>query len=147
MNRRMQSSTRRTYLESKVMTATPEQLQLMLYDAAIRFAQQCRQAIVQRDFEKAQTSYERADAVLCELLRGLRPDVDREITESYASLYRFCQLRLDEAKLRHSVSLAADAIAILEHVRESWVLLMDTLSREDESREPSFEEAALAVEA
>jgi flagellar biosynthetic protein FliS len=42
------------YLRDAVLTATPEQLQLMLYDGCIRFALQARDAIEKTDYE---TSY------------------------------------------------------------------------------------------
>lgn len=143
----MHSATKRTYLENKVMTATPEQLQLMLYDAAIRFAQQCQRALSQQDLECALTAYERCDAILCELLRGLRPDVHRDVAENCASLYRFCQRRMDEANFHRDPTLATEAISILKHIRESWLLLMDSLAREDNAKEHSHEEALFAVEA
>ena len=37
------------YLRTKVLTATPEQLQLMLYDGAIRFTEQARAALEKKD--------------------------------------------------------------------------------------------------
>ena len=38
---------RTEYLKTQVMTATPEMLQLMLWDGAIRFAEQGKEAILQ----------------------------------------------------------------------------------------------------
>jgi hypothetical protein len=54
---------------------------------------------------------------------------------------------MDEAKLRHDSRPAAEAIAILEHIRESWLLLMDTLERENDVHESSHPEPLLAIEA
>ena len=42
------------YLRTQVLTATPEQLQMMLYDGAIRFAEQARPALQNKNWE---TSY------------------------------------------------------------------------------------------
>ena len=47
------------YLRTRVMTATPEQLQMMLYDGAIRFAEQAKAALVAEDFEKSYQSIAR----------------------------------------------------------------------------------------
>ena len=41
------------YLKTKVMTASPEQLQLMLYDGAIRFCEQARSAIEEKQIEQS----------------------------------------------------------------------------------------------
>jgi flagellar protein FliS len=135
-------------LENKVMTATPEQLQLMLYEAAVRFAQQCAAAVAERDFERAHTAYERCDAVLCELQSGLRPDVHRDVAENLRALYAFCQARMDEGSLRCDAKAIEDAILILRHLRETWILVMEQLAREDrpEAPAPSSEECVLAVE-
>ncbi|UCG17857.1 MAG: flagellar protein FliS, partial [Phycisphaerales bacterium] len=47
----MARPTPNSYLRNAVMTATPEQLHLMLYDGAIRFTLQARDAIEARDYE------------------------------------------------------------------------------------------------
>ena len=41
------------YLRTKVLTATPEQLQLMLYDGAIRFAEQAKVALLNKNYEES----------------------------------------------------------------------------------------------
>lgn len=144
----MQSSASKAYLENKILTASPEQLQSMLYDAAVRFALQCRAAVAESDFERAQIAYENCDAVLCELHLGLRPEVSPEIAENFASLYSFCQLRLDQGNLRHDTKPIDEAISILRHLRQTWSLLMDQLAKEDAGpASPSATHAiALAVE-
>ena len=39
------------YLKTKVLTASPEMLTLMLWDGAIRFAEQGKEAITRREIE------------------------------------------------------------------------------------------------
>ncbi len=39
------------YLKTQVMTASPEMLQLMLWDGAIRFSEQGKEAILRHDIE------------------------------------------------------------------------------------------------
>ena len=51
------------YLKNTVMTASPEQLQLMLYDGAIRFATRGRDALSRKDYEGAYNSLERAQRI------------------------------------------------------------------------------------
>ena len=41
------------YLRDAVLTATPEQLQLMLYDGALRFVSEGRQATLEENWERA----------------------------------------------------------------------------------------------
>ena len=47
----MNNQVAQNYLRTKIFTATPEQLQLMLYDGAIRFSEQARVALQKKDFE------------------------------------------------------------------------------------------------
>ena len=41
------------YLRTKVLTATPEQLQMLLFDGAIRFGEQARTALEQKNYEQS----------------------------------------------------------------------------------------------
>lgn len=134
----MQNPAFRAYLENKILTATPEQLQLMLYEGAIRFAQVARAALQAKEFEKAQESFERADAILGELLSGLRPDMNPDLCEQYASLYTFCIRKLNEAHFRHDHNLVDEALKILNHLRETWMLLLEKLAEERADAEGAF---------
>ena len=55
------------YLRTKVFTATPEQLQLMLYDGAIRFAEQARAALEKKNFEQSFTLLTAAQKIMAEM--------------------------------------------------------------------------------
>ena len=111
----------RAYLESTVMTARPEQLQLMLYEGAIRFAQNLRSSLQAADFEGAYNAYERVSAVLNELHNGLRPSANPELCEKFSTLYDFVQRRLDDASLKRESVFVDDAISkgINEEVKKN----------------------------
>ena len=70
------------YLRTKVLTATPEQLQLMLYDGAIRFAEQARLALQKKDFEGSYNGISRAQKIIAELSCALRLKRRRTYVES-----------------------------------------------------------------
>jgi flagellar protein FliS len=123
-----------TYLKSRVMTASPEELQLMLYDGAIRYAQLFRQAILDNQIESAQAAYERADAILTELHQGLRPERAPDLVDRYTALYDFCQRRLGEAEFRRVPQPVEDALRVLQHIRQTWVLVMEKIREEGSVR-------------
>ncbi len=148
----MQSMTStRAYLESTVMTARPEQLQLMLYEGAIRFAQNLRSSLKAGDYEGTYNAYERVSAILNELQNGLRPSANAELCEKYSALYDFVQRRLDDASLKRESVLVDDAITILNHLRQTWILVMEKIRNERIGDFPSQAEPAdyapLAVDA
>jgi flagellar protein FliS len=121
------------YLRNAVMTAPPEQLQLMLYDGAIRFAAQGRDALKQQNYETACEKLIRAQRIVTELQNGLRPEINPSLCEQLASLYGFVYRRLVEANVRHDARAVDEALQILEHQRETWKVLLDKLTGESPS--------------
>ena len=124
-----------TYLRDAVMTATPEQLQLMLYDGAIRFSMQARDAIERKDFETSYERLARAQQIILEMLNGLDYDVNRELCERVASIYNFLYRKLVDACVQRSTEYIDDALKVLRIERETWQLLVDKLKRARESGE------------
>lgn len=113
------------YFRNAVMTASPEQLHLMLYDGAIRFARQARNALAERDFESSCESLLRAQQIMLEMEAGLRPEVNAVLCEQVGALYRFVYSRLIDANMKRDVKAVDEALGILEHQRETWRLLIE----------------------
>lgn len=126
MNQTSQAS--KEYLRNAVLTATPAQLQLMLYDGAIRFAARGKSALADKDYETAFNSLERAQRVVLQLSAGLRREINPQLCDQMASLYNFIYRRLIEANVQHSTRAVDEALTILRHQRETWVMLMDRLA-------------------
>lgn len=124
----MKHSAPNSYLRDAVMTATPEQLQLMLYDGAIRFARQGRDALVARDFETSYDKLSRAQAIIIEMEAGLRHEVNPELCGRMAAIYGFLYRRLVEASIQKDPVAIDDALKILEIERETWVLLIEKVN-------------------
>ena len=117
------------YLRNAVMTARPEQLQLMLYDGAIRFASQAREAIEKREIENSFNLLTRAQNIVREMENGLRHEVAPEICGQMASLYRFVFSRLVDANVNKDVQAVDDALKVLRHQRETWAILADKIQK------------------
>ena len=56
------------YLKTKVMTATAEQLQMMLFDGAVRSCEQARIALEKKDYERSFQSLTKAQAIVNQLI-------------------------------------------------------------------------------
>jgi flagellar protein FliS len=121
----MTSSASEEYLRNAVLTATPEQLHLMLYDGAIRFVRQGREAMKQKEYDTSCEKFLRAQKIVTEMKAGLRPEVQPELCEQLTSIYNFVYWRLVEANLRHDHSAVEEALQILEYQRETWRLLVE----------------------
>ena len=117
------------YLRTRVMTATPEQLQMMLYDGAIRFAEQAKAALDAGDFEKSYQSISRVQKILTEMSCGLKHDVLPELCEKLSALYSYVYRKLIDANVKHDVAAIEEAIGLLKYQRETWAMLLDTLGK------------------
>jgi len=125
----MSNPAAQTYLRTKVLTATPEQLQLMLYDGAIRFSEQARAALEKKDFETSFTLLTRAQKIIAEMVSSLKHDVSPQLCGKLASLYNFVYRKLIEANIEHTLQPLDEALTILRYQRETWVMLLDQLGK------------------
>jgi len=117
------------YLRTKVLTATPEQLQLMLYDGALRFGQQARAALDNKRYEESYTLIVRVQKIVLELMSTLKHEVTPDLCAKLASLYNFVYRRLVDANVTHEVKALDEALEILQYQRETWALLMQELQK------------------
>ncbi len=130
------------YLRDAVLTATPEQLQLMLYDGSIRFALQGRDALMRKDFETSFERLTRAQNIVLEMQTGLNFEVNRQLCERMASIYNFVYRKLVDANVNRDVAHIDDAVKVLRIERETWQLLVDKVGRLRESGESPTDQAA-----
>lgn len=117
------------YLRTKVFTATPEQLQLMLYDGALRFGEQAKAALEKKEFENSYNMISRVQKIITEMNGSLKHDVAPELCGKLAALYNFVYRKLVEANIEHKVEAIDEALGILRYQRETWVMLLDQLGK------------------
>jgi flagellar protein FliS len=118
------------YLKTRVMTATPEQLQLMLYDGAVRFAEQGRAALIEKQYEQSYNSIGRVQRILTELTCSLKRDVSPELCDRLRGLYTYAYKKLIEANTEHNVAALDEAIELLKYQRETWALLLEQIGKQ-----------------
>jgi flagellar protein FliS len=117
------------YLRDAVLTASPEQLQLMLYDGCIRFALQGRDALERKDYEKSYDRLTRAQHIIIEMRNGLNHDVNPELCDRVASVYGFLYRKLIDACVNRDVQAIDDALKVLRIERETWHLLVEKVNK------------------
>jgi flagellar protein FliS len=125
----MNQQAAQNYLKTKVFTATPEQLQLMLYDGAIRFGEQARAALEQKNYEQSYTSIGRVQKIIAEMSCSLKPSVDPDLCGKMSALYNFVYRKLIEANIEHKIQSLDEALNILRYQRETWTMLMAQLGK------------------
>ncbi len=130
------------YLRDAVMTATPEQLQLMLYDGCLRFTLQARDAIEGKDYETSYEKLTRAQNIILEMQSGLNYDANRELCERVASIYGFLHRKLVDACVHRDVGAIDDAVKILRMERQTWQILVDKVNKARQHTDGTSDEPA-----
>ena len=103
------------YLKAKIMTARPDQLQTMLYDGAIRFCEQAREAVQNADAPTAHDRLMRAQRIVLELATSMKAELNPELCGKLAGLYNYVYRLLVDANLHKD--LQKRFVGALEKVR------------------------------
>lgn len=106
------------YQNNAVMTASPGELTLMLYNGAIKFCNLAIDAIGQRDMQKANQASLRAQDIVTELRATL--DTQYPIGEEMDRLYVFIKQLLMEGNIQKDVTKIADARDLIREFRDTW---------------------------
>jgi len=123
------------YLATRILTATPEQLRMMLLEGAVKFAKQGREGMVAKNYEAVFNGFTRCRAILVELVSTMKPAPDAELYARLSALYLFMMSRLLESSHERSVTKADEVIKLLEYERETWSMLIEKVGRMRKSGE------------
>jgi len=123
----MSDSPLNEYLKAKIMTATPQQLQTMLYDGAIRFCEQARQAMLDKDIPTTYERIVRAQRIVVELSATMNVEVNPELCGRLASLYTYVYRLLVDANVQRDPAKIDEALGLLQHIRETWQMALNKL--------------------
>jgi flagellar secretion chaperone FliS len=112
------------YRNSAVLTATPEQLVVMLYDGAVRFLRQAEVAMREGAWLHSFEKLGRGEDIIDELLATLNMDAG-EISERLQAIYVFCKRTLIEARIQRDSEKIGQVAALLASLREAWAKLAE----------------------
>jgi len=107
------------YMEMQVQTAPAENLVLMLYDGALRFARQAQVGLAEGRMQDAHNDLTRAQDILGELMGSLNMDAG-DVAHNLFKLYEFIQYRLVVANVRKSSEPIDDVLQLLGDLRATW---------------------------
>ena len=107
------------YKNQQVMTASPQQLTLLLYNGALRFLSESILALEQGDIQKAHNANMRVQDIVREFVLTL--DMDYEISKSWAPLYEYTEYCLIQGNIKRDVGPLQQAKEVLQELREAWM--------------------------
>ena len=117
-----------SYLRTKILTASPDELRLMLYDGAIKFCQQAKEALANSDFEASYHALMRAQKIVLELSASLDHEVAPDLCARLSSLYTFIYCRLVDANVKRDVNLIDESLKLLEYEKQTWQMLLEQMA-------------------
>jgi flagellar protein FliS len=121
------------YQRTKILTANPAELRLLLFDGAIRFAEQARAGLVNKDYEACFTGATRCQEILLELMNGLRPEHDPELCKKLSGLYTFMYMQMVRATTHRDSAIVDEVLKLLNYERETWSMLLEHLAAENKA--------------
>lgn len=105
-------------IDNVVMTASKEELTLLLYEGAIKFCNQALIAIEKKDFAKAHQLIIRVEDIIREFQMTL--DHQYEISNNFDSMYDYMHRRLVEANLTKDTRIIEEILGLFREFRDMW---------------------------
>jgi flagellar protein FliS len=119
----------RTYRTNAILTASPGQLVLMLYDGTLKALALAREAFAQppgdpRRIEIINRQLLKAQAIIAELQGGLNFEAGGEFALTLQRLYDYHNRRLVEANLRKQVEPVIEVERLVRDLRDAWAEML-----------------------
>ena len=108
------------YREMHLVSSTPEETVLMLYDGAIRFLKDAAKEIAEKNITAKIRLLEKVEKIIDYLQSCLDMEKGGEIAENLHRLYDYMLVRLTEANLYNDLAKIEEIANLLGTVREGW---------------------------
>lgn len=110
------------YNQNKILTASPAELTLMLYDGAIKFVNIAIMGIEQNDLEKAHNNIMKTQKIIEEFQLSL--NFKYEVANDFNNVYNYLMKRLREANMKKDKEILNEVSEHLHTMRDTWKEVM-----------------------
>ncbi len=110
------------YQNNKILTASPAELTLMLYEGAIKFCNVAIAAVENKDVQKAHTNIVKVQRIIDYLRQTL--DMKYPVAKDFENIYVYLSRRLVEANLKKDKEILEEVNTHLRSVRDTWKEVM-----------------------
>jgi flagellar secretion chaperone FliS len=107
------------YRQNAVLSASPGELVVMLYDGARRFLRQASIAMGEGQVERAHNSLRRAELIIGHL-DGTLDHEQGQISERLHAIYQFCLAHLNRGRMGQDTRMLEEVSSLLGELREAW---------------------------
>lgn len=116
------------YANNKILTASPAELTLMLYDGAIKFCNIAIVGIEQKDIEKAHNNIRKVQNIINEFRSTLNSKY--EVSKDFDNVYVYLSERLLEANIKKDAEILEEVLKHLRTMRDAWKEVMALAAKE-----------------
>ena len=110
------------YNNSKIMTASPAELTLMLYEGAIKFCNIAIMGIEQKNIEKAHKNIVKAENIILEFKATLNHKYP--VAMEFENVYNYVYDKLVEANVKKDKEILEEVLEHLRVMRDTWKEVM-----------------------
>ena len=110
------------YNNSRVLTASPAELTLMLYEGAVKFCNIAEMAMEKNDVQKAHTNIVKTQKIVDYLRKTL--DMKYPVAKDFENIYIYLDKRLVEANMKKDTGILTECTEHLRSVRDTWKEVM-----------------------
>ena len=110
------------YQNSKILTASPAEVTLMLYDGAINFGNIAIAAMHEKDVPKAHANIIKVQRIITEFRSSL--DRNYPVAQDFDNIYVYLLQRLFQANVKKDPEIMEEVIGHLRTLRETWIEVM-----------------------
>jgi|GEM_PF-151074 len=133
-------SVQNAYLNTQISTASKEQLLLMLFDGALKFAHQALQSLESRNIENLAVFSIKVQNIMTELMGALDEELISEaLYTNLMSLYHFVHKRMVHGNIERNPGYIKESIQVLEQLRGVWKSAVDQALEENGGKMPDFD--------
>ncbi len=110
------------YQNSRILTASPAELTLMLYEGAIKFGNMAIIGMKQKDIEKAHVNLKKVQRIVAEFRATL--DMKYPVAQDFDRIYVYLEQRMTEANLTKDPEIMEEVVKHLRSMRDTWKEVM-----------------------
>ncbi len=110
------------YNTNRIMTATPAELTLMLYEGAIKFCNIAIIGVEENDVEKAHNNIVKVENIIGEFIATLNHKYP--VAQDFENVYNYLMDSLIEANMKKDKEILEEVLGYLREMRDTWKEVM-----------------------
>lgn len=119
------------YKQSEILTASREQILIMLYEGAIQFLIKAKTALNDKNIEELHNNLVRAQNIIQEFINTLDRDVSPQLADNLTSLYEYFIRRLVHANVKKELAPIEEVLGYMKSLKATWEKAIELAQQEE----------------